>query len=337
MKPMILLRLLLLPVLLSVTVTVTGNGLAAEPGVGVPVQPLKSSLAEEAFQTVLVVKALEQLGYDVKAIREIDYAAGHVEIANGDATFMANHWDPLHTDFFEMSGGADKIYRKGVYSTGALQGYMIDKAAADRHAITNLAQFKDPKLAALFDADGNGKADLIGCTTGWACQKVIEHHLEAYGLLDTVEQKQGDYSMKIAGAIARFRQGKPILYYTWTPYWVSGVLVPKRDTVWLQVPFSSLPGAREEVDTALPDGSNYGFQANRQRIITNRAFAETNPAAAKLFEVMELSANDISAQNLRMRDGEKSTADIERHADDWIRAHKVTFDGWVRAAEAAVR
>jgi len=333
MKPRSLIRSLLLPTLLSVV----GNGLAAEPGVGVTVRPLKSSLTEEAFQTVLVMKALEKLGYDVKTIKDIDYAAGHVEIANGDATFMANHWDPLHTDFFELAGGNDKIYRRGVYSTGALQGYMIDKVTADNHAITNLAQFKDPKIAALFDADGNGRADLVGCTTGWACKVMIDHHLQAYGLLDTVEQKQGDYSTNIAGSINRYRQEKPILYYTWTPYWVSGVLVPNEDVVWLQVPFSSLPGARKETDTALPDGSNYGFQANRQRIIANQTFTESNPAAAKLFEIMELSANDISTQNLRIRDGEKSTADIERHADEWIHAHQATFDGWIKAAEAAAR
>jgi glycine betaine/proline transport system substrate-binding protein len=310
---------------------------AAEPGAGVTVQPLKSSIAEETFQTLLVMKGLERLGYDVEPIKEIEYAAGHVAIANGDATFLADHWDPLHIDFYEKAGGDAKLYREGVYSPGALQGYLIDKATADRHGISNLGQLKDPKVAALFDADGNGKADLAGCTPGWGCEKVIEHHLDAYGLRDTVEHKQGSYSAIIADTITRFRQGQPVFYYTWTPYWVSGVMVPNQDVVWLQVPFSSLPGARTEVDTSLPDGSNYGFQANNQRIVANRAFAEANPAAAKLFAVMELSANDISAQNLRMRDGEKSLADIERHTEAWIRANQAKFDGWLEAARAAAR
>ncbi|MCW8903900.1 glycine betaine/L-proline ABC transporter substrate-binding protein ProX, partial [Sedimenticola sp.] len=139
----------------------------------------------------------------------------------------------------------------------------------------------------------------------------------------------------IADTIARYKQGDSIFYYTWTPYWVSGVLVPGKDVVWLQVPFSSLPGARENVDTSLPDGSNYGFQANTQRIIANRAWAEANPAAAKLFSIMQLSNNDISAQNLRMRDGEKSAADVERHADAWIKGHQATFDGWIAEAKKA--
>ena len=320
----------------AVIIGSAGATQAAEmPGKGVSVQPLKSSIAEETFQTLLVMKALEQLGYEVKPIKEIEYAAGHIAIANGDATFLADHWDPLHIDFFNKAGGDAKIFREGVYSGGALQGYLIDKKTADAHKINNISQLKDPNIAKLFDSNGDGKADLAGCNPGWGCEKVIEHHLDAYGLRDSITHNQGSYGAIIADTIARHKQGEPIFYYTWTPYWVSGVLVPGKDVVWLQVPFSSLPGARADVDTSLPDGSNYGFQANTQRIIANREWAKANPAAAKLFSIMKLSNNDISAQNLRMRDGEKTAEDIERHTNAWIKANQKTFDGWLAEARKA--
>jgi len=319
--------------LLSAGVVFAGNALAASlPGEGITVQPLKSSIAEETFQTLLVMRGLERLGYTVEPIKEIEYAAGHVAIGNGDATFLADHWDPLHIDFYKNAGGDAKLSREGIYSDNALQGYLIDKATADKHGITSIGQLADPKIAKLFDANGDGKADLAGCNPGWGCEKVIEHQLDAFNLRDTVTHNQGSYSAIIADTIARYKAGKPVLYYTWTPYWVSGVLVPGRDTTWLQVPFSALPGERANVDTSLPDGSNYGFQANTQRIVANRAFVEANPAAAKLFSIMKLSSNDISAQNLRMRDGEKSAKDIERHTDAWIKANQATFDGWIEAA-----
>jgi glycine betaine/proline transport system substrate-binding protein len=308
---------------------------AEQPGAGVEVQPLKSSIAEETFQTLLVMKALEELGYEVEPIKEIEYAAGHVAIGNGDATFMADHWDPLHIDFYEKAGGDEKLYREGVYASGSIQGYLIDKETAEANDISSIDQLKDPEIAKLFDADGDGKADLAGCNPGWGCEKVIEHHLDAYGLRDTLTHNQGSYSAVIADTIARYEQGEPVLYYTWTPYWVSGVLVPGKDTTWLQVPFSALPGERQDVDTTLPDGSNYGFQANTQQIIANREFAEANPAAAKLFAIMQVSNNDISAQNLRMRDGEDSSSDIDKHADAWIAANRAKFDAWLEQARAA--
>lgn len=306
-----------------------------KPGEGINVIPLKSSIAEETFQTVLVMKALEELGYGVEEIRELEYPAAYVAIANGDGTFMADSWDPLHADFFAAAGGEEKIYREGVYSPGALQGYLIDKKTADEHGITNLGQLKEPEIAKLFDANGDGKADLAGCTPGWGCEKVIEHQLDAYDLRDTVTHNQGAYAAIMADTIARHKQGEPILYYTWTPYWVSGVLVPGKDVVWLNVPHSAQPGAMKDADTTLPDGSNYGFQLNDQRIAANLEWAKANPAAAKLFSIMEISAADINAQNLLMNRGQDSQADIERHADAWIKANQDTWDGWLKEARAA--
>ena len=321
----------------SLALLTLGAQAQALPGKGVTVLPLKSSIAEETFQTLLVMKGLEQLGYDVQPIKEVEYPTAHIAIAQGDATFLADHWNPLHADYYKNAGGDAKLWRDNAYSGNAIQGYLIDKKTADEYKIKSIDQLKDPKLAKLFDADGDGKADLAGCNPGWGCEAVIEHQLDTYGLRDTITHKQGTYSAIIADTIARYQQGKPVLYYTWTPYWVSGVLVPSKDTVWLQVPFSSLPGDRKDVDTTLPDGSNYGFQANNQRIIANKQFTDANPAAAKLFSIMNISASDINAQNLKMRDGEKSEKDIGNHADAWIKGHQETFDGWIKEAMTAAK
>jgi glycine betaine/proline transport system substrate-binding protein len=63
--------------------------------------------------------------------------------------------------------------------------------------------------------------------------------------------------------------------------------------------------------------------------VANNKFVQQNPAAAKLFELMVLPVGDISAQNARMRKGEYTLTDIERHTDAWIRGHQETFDGWI--------
>ena len=305
------------------------------PGKGVTVQPLQSSIAEETFQTLLVSRALEKLGYTVQPIKEIEYATAHVAIGNGDATFMADHWDPLHADFYKNAGGDAKLSRTGTYSKNAAQGYLIDKKTADKYKITHISQLSDPQLAKLFDTNGDGKADLTGCTPGWGCEAVIEHQLKAFKLSDTVTHQQGSYPALIADTIARYKQGQPILYYTWTPYWVSGVLQPGKDVVWLQVPHSSLPGEQAKLDTTLPDGKNYGFVLNNQRIVANKQFVEKNPAAAKLFELMQLPVGDINAQNLAMKNGQNKPADMARHTDGWIKGHQKTFDGWINQALAA--
>ncbi|WP_017349956.1 glycine betaine/L-proline ABC transporter substrate-binding protein ProX [Pantoea sp. A4] len=319
------------------TFTASHSFAADLPGKGITVQPVMSTIAEETFQTLIVSRALEKLGYTVNKPDEVDYNVGYTSIASGDATFTAVNWQPLHDDMYSAAGGDQKLYREGVYVTGAAQGYLIDKKTAEKYHITNIDQLKDPKIAKLFDSNGDGKADLTGCTPGWGCETVISHQVQAYGLSNTVEANMGNYSAMIADVLARYKQGKPVLYYTWTPYWLSDVLKPGRDVVWLQVPFSSLPGAQSKVDTKLPNGANYGFPVNVMRIVANKAWAEKNPAAAKLFAEMKLPLTDINAENAAMRNGQNSEAAINAHVDGWIKAHQAQFDQWIQDAEAAAK
>ncbi|HGJ5883156.1 glycine betaine/L-proline ABC transporter substrate-binding protein ProX [Arsenophonus sp.] len=301
------------------------------PGKGIKVQPIQSTIAEETFQTLIVNKALEKLGYQILPIQEVDYTVAYASIATGDATFMAVNWQPLHNTQYAAVGGDNRLYRKGIYVSNAVQGYLIDKKTADKYHITNIAQFKDTNIAKLFDTNGNGKADLTGCNPGWGCEAAINNHLNAYQLNTTVEHNQGNYAAMIADTIARYKEGKPIFYYTWAPYWVNAVLKPGKDVVWLQVPFSSLPND-DKSDTTLANGKNYGFPPSTMHIVANKIWAAKNPAAAKLFAIMEIPITDINAQNLRMHDGEASQADIERHAQGWIKAHQQLFNNWIKIA-----
>lgn len=314
-------------------VTFSTGVLAADmPGEGVTVRPVEGTNLEEKFQHIIIYRALEKLGYTIAEPEEVEYQTIHVAIGTGDADFTAVHWDPLHLAFFEESGGDEVMSKVGQYIPGALQGYLVD-AASHKAGVTNLGDLTDPEVAKRFDSDGDGMADLAGCVPGWGCERVIEHQLTEFGLRETVAHNQGAYNAIIADTIARNESGKPVIYYTWTPYWVSGVLVPGENVEWLEVPYSSLPDGR--TDNTEFDGKNLGFAVNSLRVVANNKFLEANPAAAKLFEVAALDINDVSSQNKKMRDGEDSLEDIERHVDEWIEANQETFDSWVKMAQDA--
>jgi glycine betaine/proline transport system substrate-binding protein len=106
--------------------------------------------------------------------------------------------------------------------------------------------------------------------------------------------------------------------------------------LWMQVPFSVVPGDKN-ADTKLPNGKNYGFPVSTMHIVANKAWAEKNPAAAKLFAIMKLPLKDINAQNAAMHAGKNSDADIAAQTDGWIKAHQEEFDGWVKEAAAAAK
>ena len=300
------------------------------------VKPIYQGISEELFQTYIVGMGLEELGYEVEEPTVAQMQASFVAVANGDVTYYPALWWPLHKVFWEQQGGDATWQRVGTLVENSLQGYLIDKATADAHGITTLDQLKDPELAKLFDIDNNGVADLYGCETGWGCERVIEHQLDAYGLRDTVEHRQGGYFAIIPDAVERIRGGMSTLYYTWTPLWLSGVLRPGHEVIWLTVPFTSLPDGRTDEDSTTVEGiGNLGFAVNTQHVIANTAWLDENPAARKWFELLEIPIGDINAQNMLVNEGEKSDEQIRQHARNWIEANQAQWNSWIAEAKAA--
>ncbi|MDP3195389.1 glycine betaine/L-proline ABC transporter substrate-binding protein ProX [Tabrizicola sp.] len=304
-----------------------------KPGEGVTVRPVASPIAEELFQARVIYKGLEQLGYTIEP-QQVEIQTAHLAVGTGDADFYTAHWDLLHAAFFTESGGEEVLQKVGPFIEGMVQGYLVDKASYDA-GVKNLGDFKDPAIAAKFDGDGDGKADLAGCVPGWGCERIIEHHMDEYGLRDTVTHNQGEYNALMADTIARKETGNPILYFTWTPYWVSGALVPGKDVEWLDVPYTSLPDGVVAETTF--NGKNLGFAVDNMYILATDKFLAENPAAAKILESVKIDINDISAQNKLMSDGAASSEDIDKHVADWIAAHQAEFDGWVAAAADAAK
>ncbi|MDA2925632.1 glycine betaine/L-proline ABC transporter substrate-binding protein ProX [Acidobacteria bacterium AH-259-G07] len=315
------------------------------PGEGTITRPARGDWDTGWFHAEIFRQLLQELGYTVEEARTLGDPAFFEAVSRGEVDFWANGWFPNSDK--ELQEVQDAVAVVGyVVKAGALQGYLIDKNTAQKYDITNLKDFRRPEIAKLFDTDGDGKADLTGCNPDWTCADVIEHHLSAYGLRDTVHQVQGEYSHLVNQAMARYKQAKAIFFYTWTPNWTVGELLPGEDVVWLEVPFPSLPDEQkdeEELTTVsgvkgcVDDPCDLGWPPNDIRVVANKRFLEENPAAERLFELVEIPLVDISTQNARMFQGEKSEKDIRRHAGEWIEKHQTLVDNWLReAGEAAL-
>ncbi len=298
------------------------------------VTALKTPIAEEAFQLGIVVEALKKLGHKVEVSNDVGYDIAFQTMASysnsDDVYFMAAMWDPLGNSKIKAVGGDKKVTKFGKFIENCAQGYLVDKKTANKYGIKYIDDLKNPKIAKLFDLDGDNKADLAGCNHGWACEKVIEYQLDAYNLRDNIKHNQGEYSALISNVIANYKIGKPVLYYAWTPYWVSGKLVPGEDVVFLQVKKSANPN---NISTKLANGIDYGFSVNDQRIVANRSVREKHKDIAKLFDIIQIDVNDISGQNMLMTKGQKKEKDISRHVQLWIKSNQELFNSWIKEAQ----
>ncbi len=292
------------------------------------------------FQAEVYGLLLERLGYRVEGPVTMVNPEFYAAVAAGEVDLWASGWFPLHDSYIE---GVDSVEVVGTQvDDGALQGYFIDAATAEAYGITNLGDLADPAVAGLFDHDGDGLADLVGCEVGWSCAATIDHHLSAYGLTGTVEHVQGDYSPLITETLARHRASQPVLYYTWTPNWTVGVMVPGRDAVWLEVPFPSLPADQASalertaiagIDGCANDPCQTGWPPNDIRVVANSDFLDANPSVQRLLDQVVIPLEDISAQNVRMVQLGGDPQDIRRHAEEWIDANLAVVTRWIETAD----
>jgi glycine betaine/proline transport system substrate-binding protein len=139
----------------------------------------------------------------------------------------------------------------------------------------------------------------------------------------------------MADALGRYRQGDPILFYTWVPNWTVGILQPGEDVVWIEMPNATEDTTVAGVEGCVNDPCALGWQANDIRPVANNDFLNENPAIRAVLEEARIPLDDIFAQNAKMNEGEDSPEDIQRHASEWIANNQDLVDGWLEAGRQA--
>ena len=277
------------------------------------------------FQAEVYKQALEKMGYKVTEPKAMKPSVFYVAAAAGDLDLWVNGWFGTHDTYIKEAKGKVKAVGN-VMSKGGLQGYLIDKKSADKYGIKTVMDIK--KHAKQFDSNGDGKADMVACPPGWGCEKQITKHFAELGLGDFINPVQADYSASMADAIAKFKNGKSVLFYTWTPNWTVGALELGKDIVWIEVPYSETKAVK--VPNATKSKINMGFGADDIRPAANVDFLKANPKIEKMLKKASIPLADVAAQNMKMNAGEKSERAIKKHANAWIKANQSTLDSWIK-------
>ena len=277
------------------------------------------------FQAEVYKQALEKMGYKVTEPKAMKPSVFYVAAAAGDLDLWVNGWFGTHDTYIKEAKGKVKAVGN-VMSKGGLQGYLIDKKSADKYGIKTVMDIK--KHAKQFDSNGDGKADMVACPPGWGCEKQITKHFAELGLGDFINPVQADYSASMADAIAKFKNGKSVLFYTWTPNWTVGALELGKDIVWIEVPYSETKAVK--VPNATKSKINMGFGADDIRPAANVDFLKANPKIEKMLKKASIPLADVAAQNMKMNAGEKSERAIKKHANAWIKNNQSTFDSWIK-------
>ncbi|MBN8241604.1 glycine betaine/L-proline ABC transporter substrate-binding protein ProX [Nitratireductor aquimarinus] len=309
---------------------------ADAPGEGKTIKMAQATWDTGWFHSEIYKQLFEELGYTVDGPTTLDNPPFYQAVGYGDVDLWVNGWFPIHDTYRPAFEGSAEIIG-AVAAGGALQGYLVDKASAEKFDIKTLDDFKRDEVKEAFDRDGDGKADLVACPPGWGCEVAIEGHLTEYGLKDHINEIKASYSASMADAVAAHDSGEPILFYTWTPNWTVNELKLGEDVVWIQVPEEATEeNAAAGIASCVADPCVMGFEANDIVPVANSKFLEENPAVAAVLKTASIPLEDIFAQNSAMNDGADSPEDIKKQASDWIEKNREMVDGWLEEARKAV-
>ena len=168
----------------------------------------------------------------------------------------------------------------------------------------------------------------------------------AYSGWTNIDQVTGAYESMHADALARLRQGNPIIVYGWTPSKHVATTVPGVDVVWLGVErvlddsnprnrpggevWDQRPGAAPVRPSLCPAAKalgecRSGWRASDIRVVASDEFLAANPAASRLFELVRLDPLEVSRQIAMQSRG----ADVDELVARWMEDHRVLVDIWI--------
>jgi glycine betaine/proline transport system substrate-binding protein len=290
----------------------------------------------------IMTRGLKSLGYDVK-LSTMNMTLFFPAVAQGDVDISSDVNMPQREPAFKPISAQAAIVGTGTIRGDGVNGYLIDKKTALAHNITTLSQFQDPKIAALFGKDG--KADLISCDPGWSCARVVEYQIDKFGLKPTVREVRGKYEVLMAEAVAKVKSGQPVLFYAWSPSWVTKVLAPGVDVVWLPTPSDAMPPNMPSKGSSLVkgvEGCAGGADPCRMAMaswnwvsVANKEFLSANPAVRALVEQVNFSPATWAHWEDTISKSGGSPATVAKLTEEWMAANKPEFDKWVAAAAKA--
>ena len=140
-------------------------------------------------------------------------------LRRGDTHITMEIWLPNQKESWAEALAAGEVVELGPsLGTDWQSSFVIPAYLQEEYPdLDNVDDLKDDKFKALFaTAETGGKARLVSCVIGWACEEGNAAQIEGYGLADHVEiVATGDGAALNADLIGAYAKGEPWLGYQW--------------------------------------------------------------------------------------------------------------------------
>jgi glycine betaine/proline transport system substrate-binding protein len=251
-------------------------------------------------------------------------------LRRGDTHVTMEIWLPNQNDAWVDALAEGSVQEVG-FSLGAdwQSAFVIPRYLQEQYPdLDSVEDLKDPQYQELFvRPESEGKAFLVTCVVGWACEGVNDAQILAYGLTDHVfVSRPGDGASANADLYGKYERQEPWLGYQWGTNNPALVL----DLVALEEPAYNeecWTGLQAYVSDGTPPTAGCGYRDSEIKIAVRTELIESAPELIAMFQNWSFDIPEYGTV-VAWR-GDNPNADDGDSALWWLLTNEEEWSTWV--------
>ena len=297
-----------------------------------------------AITHVLKTVIEQRLNHSTKIVRaEAAVIFAAMDKGDGSIDVFTDLWMPNQSEKWAKYIDERKTVSVNAAPYTGLQGLFIPGYIQDKYNVKSVQDLANPKIAKLFDGDGDGKGDYWPGAAGWGSTNVEQVKAKSYGYAKYFKPfVVSDAALK-AKLKTDYRRKRGILFYYWTPEWIHAaydlrrleepafdgyamaskkgdplykaggcwsMLQPKENEDWLE---------KSRVTCAWPDAKVY--------IAFSKSLQQRAPKVAQFLQQVAFDPATVNQWILQIGQEKQEPAEV---AKKWVAANGATVDTWLQ-------
>ena len=210
----------------------------------------------------------------------------------------------------------------------SFQGICVPTPIAEEFGVKKISDLTDPKIAKIFDRDGDGKGDLWIGATGWASTNVEKIRAKSYGYDQTLDLKEMDETLAMSELDAATTQGRAIVTSCYNPHY----MFVKYDLTVLEEPAHdpdkwTVLQPTDDPDWLAKSSAGVAWNDSKVYISFAKSLLTDQPDAASILSKIDLDVLQVSDMVYQITE---NNMDFDDYARKFVDENKDQVDSWLR-------
>lgn len=213
----------------------------------------------------------------------------------------------------------------------AAQGMCVTKQTSEEYNIKSIQDLTSPKVAGIFDTDGNGLGEVWIGATAWSSTNIERIRAKSYGYAKTMELLEAEEDVGMASIDVAAAIGKPQVFFCYQPHHVFEL----HDIVMLDEPATD-PRKWNIVDAAKDpkwlekSHAAVAYPQSFLHVTYSTKLKDKFPKVAAFLGAISLDVDTISAMTYALVVERRDPAEFSKQ---WVEENTKRVDKWAALAK----